>query len=380
MFHPLSGLWKGILKEDFDLTSIDYTKVKPSNPIELLLMGSAQKLSGGPKVKTYTYWYEYYINSVVQFLGGIPQVLSLLRPGRNVVVRRQMTTPKIYLLVIAHPDDESMFFLPTLKCLLDQHCDQPQTQFHILCLSNGNFDGLGQIRETELKDAARIISPRIQVTILNDEKLQDGPSESWDVEYMEQVMMKFWKDKRLVDCGKEKREIAVLTFDQVGVSGHRNHTDTYRGMRYFFDNFKSQQRMRKGQETLEASLRNVKLTLLTLDTIQNPILKYFPIVDVICLIIATLWIGLIHPLQKVLGKTKPSQDLATTWMYDSDTKLRTWMFDPFLVRRAMKSHRSQFVWYRRLFIIFSRYSYANSMVKVAWGGARDGCIHDEKGD
>lgn len=43
------GLWKGLLKDDFDLTSIDYTKIKA--PIQILLMGSAAKLTG-PKVKT----------------------------------------------------------------------------------------------------------------------------------------------------------------------------------------------------------------------------------------------------------------------------------------------------------------------------------------
>lgn len=43
------GLWKGLLKDDFDLASIDYSKVKA--PIQILLMGSAAKLSG-PKVKT----------------------------------------------------------------------------------------------------------------------------------------------------------------------------------------------------------------------------------------------------------------------------------------------------------------------------------------
>lgn len=32
--HP--GLWKGVLKDDFDLTSIDYSKVK--SPIQILLM------------------------------------------------------------------------------------------------------------------------------------------------------------------------------------------------------------------------------------------------------------------------------------------------------------------------------------------------------
>lgn len=45
------GLWKGLLKEDFDLSSIDYAKIKP--PITFLLMGSASKVPlEGPKVKT----------------------------------------------------------------------------------------------------------------------------------------------------------------------------------------------------------------------------------------------------------------------------------------------------------------------------------------
>ena len=43
------GLWKGLLKDDFDLTSIDFLKIKA--PITFLLMGSAAKLTG-PKVKT----------------------------------------------------------------------------------------------------------------------------------------------------------------------------------------------------------------------------------------------------------------------------------------------------------------------------------------
>ena len=34
--HNKSGLWKGVLKDDFDLTSIDYAKVKA--PIQILLM------------------------------------------------------------------------------------------------------------------------------------------------------------------------------------------------------------------------------------------------------------------------------------------------------------------------------------------------------
>jgi N-acetylglucosaminylphosphatidylinositol deacetylase len=36
------------------------------------------------------------------------------------------------LLVTAHPDDEAMFFAPTISRLLQQG-----TSIHILCLSNG---------------------------------------------------------------------------------------------------------------------------------------------------------------------------------------------------------------------------------------------------
>jgi len=38
------------------------------------------------------------------------------------------------LLVIAHPDDESMFFIPFIR---------QQSNMEILCLSNGGYDGLG---------------------------------------------------------------------------------------------------------------------------------------------------------------------------------------------------------------------------------------------
>ncbi|XP_077301387.1 uncharacterized protein LOC143921952 [Arctopsyche grandis] len=44
------------------------------------------------------------------------------------------------LLLIAHPDDESMFFSPFL------YSNKP----FILCLSDGGFEGKGEIRRKEL--------------------------------------------------------------------------------------------------------------------------------------------------------------------------------------------------------------------------------------
>jgi len=48
------------------------------------------------------------------------------------------------LLLTAHPDDESMFFAPTIQALTFDRV------VHSLCLSTGDADGLGDIRKEEL--------------------------------------------------------------------------------------------------------------------------------------------------------------------------------------------------------------------------------------
>lgn len=48
------------------------------------------------------------------------------------------------MYVIAHPDDEAMFFVPSIVNL------RQNNRLYLLCLSTGNFAGLGRIREKEL--------------------------------------------------------------------------------------------------------------------------------------------------------------------------------------------------------------------------------------
>ena len=80
------------------------------------------------------------------------------------------------LLVIAHPDDESMFFSPILQYLTKRGFD-----VEILCLSNGNAEGLGLVRTNELYGAmTRVygLEPSA-VTIVNTERMQDGMDTLW---------------------------------------------------------------------------------------------------------------------------------------------------------------------------------------------------------
>lgn len=57
------------------------------------------------------------------------------------------------LLVIAHPDDECMFFGPTLTSLRTL----TRSKVHVLCLSTGNADGLGSLRKKELVKSCQIL-------------------------------------------------------------------------------------------------------------------------------------------------------------------------------------------------------------------------------
>ena len=51
--------------------------------------------------------------------------------------------PENTLLVHGHPDDETVFFTPTVLAIRDK------TNLYEMSLSNGNWEGLGKIREVE---------------------------------------------------------------------------------------------------------------------------------------------------------------------------------------------------------------------------------------
>ncbi|MCO5144037.1 MAG: PIG-L family deacetylase [Oligoflexia bacterium] len=54
------------------------------------------------------------------------------------------------LLVVAHPDDETIFF----GGLVQKKRDLP---WHLICVTDGNADGRGEERKKELKEAAKIL-------------------------------------------------------------------------------------------------------------------------------------------------------------------------------------------------------------------------------
>ena len=118
----------------------------------------------------------------------------------------QPLTGETLILVIAHPDDEAMFFYPTIS---------RAKRLHIICLSNGGYDGLGEQREKELQRAARRLGA--SATCINNAALQDGPH-AWDPSVVA-ANVGPWLHAGAV----------VVTFDRYGASGHANHVAVYHG-------------------------------------------------------------------------------------------------------------------------------------------------------
>lgn len=124
----------------------------------------------------------------------------------------ELPAVKRVLIVTAHPDDESMFFGPTILGLKAQDED---CRVFILCLSNGNFDKKGKERRTELWNACEILSiDQSDVMMVNHQQLQDDPNTEWKVEIIAQIVL---KQIEALDIQ------LVITFDKDGVSHHPNH-------------------------------------------------------------------------------------------------------------------------------------------------------------
>eukprot|EP01006_Ploeotia_vitrea_P028867 TRINITY_DN61502_c0_g1_i4.p1 TRINITY_DN61502_c0_g1~~TRINITY_DN61502_c0_g1_i4.p1 ORF type:complete len:200 (-),score=2.77 TRINITY_DN61502_c0_g1_i4:101-700(-) len=195
-----------------------------------------------------------------------------------------------------------MFFTPKM---IELHREKQSTS--LLCLSTGNFAGLGHIREKELTENCKAVGiPADRVHIVDDKRLQDGMQEVWEPTVIAQYL-----DKYVCDID------VLYTFDEWGISAHPNHIAVHNGVKSWYNNS-----------------RVGGLEVQYLET-TNIFRKYIGFLDV--------------PISLLLF-SKGLELSLLKWPRD----------DMFAALKSMQRHKSQLVWFRYLFILFSRYAYINS--------------------
>eukprot|EP01119_Soliformovum_irregulare_P015771 TRINITY_DN4493_c0_g1_i1.p1 TRINITY_DN4493_c0_g1~~TRINITY_DN4493_c0_g1_i1.p1 ORF type:complete len:242 (+),score=37.30 TRINITY_DN4493_c0_g1_i1:1-726(+) len=213
------------------------------------------------------------------------------------------------LLVTAHPDDEAMFFVPTISTLIKNS----QIVF-LLCLSMGDFAGLGETRKKELVSACDYLEIE-GVYIIDRPELKDGPRSDWPTDLISQIIR---------DHVTKLNITKIITFDRQGVSGHPNHISVSNGVRTFLQHHPSE------------------ITAWQLESVSM--------------------------LRKWWGPLSPIVDALTFFLLDRKSSHITYTISPIEGFRkswaAMELHFSQWVWFRRLFVIFSRYGYSNTLIRI----------------
>lgn len=239
---------------------------------------------------------------------SIYKLLFSNRPSRfsiRLVNNVKFPQHKRILIIISHPDDECMFFGPTILTLTRRN----NCETYILCLSKGNFENKGSFRRKELWDSCRILGiPESNITLVNATYLPDDPNVEWKVESTAKIILNTVESLDIE---------GIITFDRDGISQHPNHCAVYYST---------------------ASLCLAKLLpkdckIYTLDSI-NIIRKYISVIDLVCTFI-----------------------MSTNWF------ILNWN-EASIVRNAMQMHKSQMKWFRWLYIYFSRYMFINSLSEI----------------
>lgn len=214
------------------------------------------------------------------------------------------------LLVVAHPDDETMFFGPTIIHLLNNN-----KSLMILCMSNGNADNNGRQREQEFADVIMALGPSVTLNVIKDSHLQDNMTVDWNSNEVVHYISKQIDEH-------DKAINTLITFDSYGVSGHANHRSIY-----------------SATKDLKEKLAYPKVSFYVLKSVTF-FRKYSTFLDAVITIVTDY-----------MNKITRRKEMTVAINFNEHAKLK----------QILQLHQSQMVWYRQLYMMFSRFMFINNL-------------------
>ncbi|NWU92874.1 PIGL acetylase, partial [Upupa epops] len=173
---------------------------------------------------------------------------------------------------------------------------------------SGNYYNHGEIRKKELEQSCCLLGiPACDVTVIDHRDLPDNPAVEWDRQLLASFVLQHIEANNIN---------LVVTFDAGGVSGHANHIALYTALSSF--------------EILLLFLC-IGCRVFVLESV-NLLRKYLSVLDVP--------ISCLLPGDALFILTEEETEQA---------------------KRAMRCHRSQLLWFRHLYLLFSRYMVINSL-------------------
>ena len=218
-------------------------------------------------------------------------------------IKKELNKTKSILLIIAHPDDEILYWTPTIKELKSLNL-----KLKILCLSNGNNKNNGEKRTEEFKKVSKYLKLEDN-EIINDIELQNSKKKYWDEKIVSEKISFFLNENKDIET--------ILTFDEDGIINHPNHISCYNGLVYYIKNHRD-------------DIKDKGINIYLLDSF-NYLFQYTHFIPFIV-------------------------------FYFREFGFFSYHF--FTSYKIMKMYKSQFNWKRKLHVIFSAYSYYNSYIKV----------------
>ncbi|XP_056140753.1 N-acetylglucosaminyl-phosphatidylinositol de-N-acetylase isoform X1 [Lampris incognitus] len=233
---------------------------------------------------------------------------SLLSTAKSSLESRADGADIRALIVAAHPDDECMFFAPTILNLVEL-----KACVHLLCLSQGNYYNQGAERKKELVNSCAVLGiPASRVTIVDHKNLPDDPNVEWRIPLTSSLIMNHLRAHSFN---------MVLTFDGRGVSGHPNHIAIHKAVRH---------------------------------------LTFTGQVPDDCCILSLVTVGLLRKYLSFL-------ELPLSWLLPSRFCCIVGLDGYRRAKEAMLCHRTQLLWFRHLYIFFSRYMFVNTFQMIPQG-------------